>query len=107
MMKAVRENVEVPVLEGKVSLPKAGLELHVSRQRMFQMIAEGKLPSARRIPGAGKRPAAYVIDQVELDSLLAAQRAAEECPQCAAARAVGGEVEFCTHAGQPEPVPAG
>jgi hypothetical protein len=106
-MKAARVKVEVPELEGQVSLPKAGLELGVSRQRMFQMIDEGKLKTVRRIPGAGVRPAAYVISTAERDGLLAAQRAAEECPQCAAARAAGSEVEFCAHVGRPEPVPAG
>jgi hypothetical protein len=106
-MKAERVKKEVPELEGKVSLPVVGLKLKVSRQRIFQMIDEEKLRTVRRIPGAGVRPAAYVIDTAELDELLAAQLAAEECPQCAVDRANGAGAEFCTHAAQPEPVPAG
>jgi hypothetical protein len=51
----------IPVLEGQVSLPVAAKRLNVTRQRLFQMVDEGKLTSIHKIPGAGARPAAYVI----------------------------------------------
>jgi hypothetical protein len=95
---------EVPELEGKVSLPKAAKVLDVSRQRVFQMGAEeGKLPSLRRIAGAGERPAAYVLDTIEV-----LQFRAKQCALCREAVASGVAVNYCTHTDLlvPEPVPA-
>jgi hypothetical protein len=57
---------DVSVLEGWRSLPDAAVPLGVTRQRLFQMVDEGKLPSVRQVPGAGSRPAAYVISEAEL-----------------------------------------
>lgn len=71
----------MPVLKGWVSFPAAAHRLSISRQRVFQMLDEGKLPSARQLPGAGDRPAAYVISDKEMDRLLAEQAAAEEASQ--------------------------
>lgn len=76
----------VPVLKGWHSFPEVALKLGVARQRIFQMLDEGKLLSARRVPGAGERPAAYVISTRELERLKAEQLAATEG---AAARAEG------------------
>lgn len=71
----------VPVLRGWVSFPDAADRLHVSRQRIFQMLDERKLASARRLPGSGDRPAAYVISEKEMERLLAEQAAAEAAAQ--------------------------
>lgn len=69
--------VVIPVLPGWVSLPVAAAQLDVKRQRLFQMIDEGKLTTVHRIPGAGSRPAAYVVRVEEVNRLLAEQKAAE------------------------------
>jgi hypothetical protein len=61
---------DIPVLEGWLSLPKAARLLSVTRQRVFQMGAEeDKLTSLRLIPGAGDRPAAYVVGEAEVCKL--------------------------------------
>lgn len=58
---------DIPVLEGWSSLPVAADALSVTRQRVFQMGAEeSKLTSLRYIPGAGNRPAAYVVSESEV-----------------------------------------
>lgn len=88
----VRDEV-VPELEGKVSLPKAAAVLDVSRQRVFQMGAEEKkLLTLRRIAGAGDRPAAYVLDTIEVLRLRAKQ-----CALCREAVAAGADVDYCRH----------
>ena len=71
----------VPVLKGWVSFPAAADKLGISRQRMFQMLDEGKLTSVRRVPGAGDRPAAYLITAREMERLVAEQAAAEAASQ--------------------------
>lgn len=68
----------VPVLKGWHTFPVAADRLGVRRQRVFQMLDERKLTSARKLPGSGDRPAAYVISDAELERLLAEQRAASE-----------------------------
>jgi hypothetical protein len=84
---------DVPELEGKVSLPVAGEVLEVSRQRIFQMAREErKLPSLRKIRGTGARPAAYVVDTIEVLRLRVLQ-----CGQCQDAIAGGAPVPYCTH----------
>jgi hypothetical protein len=76
-MMTVSEKFDVPVLEGYTSLPVAGEQLNVSRQRIFQMaLEEGKFPSVRAIPGTGERPAAYVVLTTEVDTMVEAQAAA-------------------------------
>ena len=87
----VRDEV-VPELEGKVSLPVAAEVLRVSRQRIFQMGEERKLISLRRIAGAGSRPAAYVLDTIEVLRLRAKQ-----CASCLEAVAAGTAVDYCRH----------
>lgn len=71
----------VPSLKGWVSFPDAADRLGISRQRVFQMLDEHKLTSARQLAGAGNRPAAYVISDREMDRLLAEQAAAEAAAQ--------------------------
>jgi hypothetical protein len=78
----------VPVLRGWVSFPAAAHKLDMTRQRMFQMLDEGKLTSVRRVPGAGDRPAAYLISDREMERLLAEQAAAKEAAQRAEAEAL-------------------
>jgi hypothetical protein len=79
----MRTKRDIPVLEGWKSLPTAARELSVTRQRLFQMGAEeDKLTSLRQVPGAGTRPAAYVVSEAELcrlrrEQLEAAIRAAQ------------------------------
>lgn len=83
--------INCPVLEDWHSLPWCAIELGVKRQTMFQQAEEGKLTSLRRLPGAGTRPAAYVISTAELSRLrleqAAAIRAAEERAAAQEARA--------------------
>jgi Holliday junction resolvasome RuvABC DNA-binding subunit len=67
---------DVPVLPGWVSLPVAATRLEVTRQRLFQMADEEKLTTIHQIPGAGKRPAAYVIAEDEVVRLEREQEAA-------------------------------
>jgi Helix-turn-helix domain len=62
---------QVPELDGWLSVPVAAQELGVSRQRVFQMIQEGRIKSVRQIPGVGERPAAYVVRKAEIDQLVA------------------------------------
>lgn len=76
------ERKSIPVLRGWTSLPKAGSLLGVSRQRLFQMVDEGKWTTIHQIPGKPsddpndeKRPALLVVADWEVDKLLAAQRA--------------------------------
>lgn len=80
-----------PVLEGQHTLPWCAIELGISRQSMFQQAEDGKLTSLHYLPGAGPRPAAYVISTAELNRLrleqAAAIRAAEERAEAQAARA--------------------
>lgn len=62
------------MLEGWLSLPTAAEDLRVTRQRVFQMGAEeGKLTSLRQVPGAGERPAAYVVGEAEVCKLRRTQ----------------------------------
>ena len=68
----------VPVVRGWHSFPEVAAELGVRRQRVFQMLDEGKLTSARRLPGSGDRPAAYMISSRELARLKAEQKSAAE-----------------------------
>jgi len=85
----------IPVLEGWVSLPVAADRLSVTRQRIFQMVDEGKLTTIHQIPGAGSRPAAYVISEPEVARLEREQEAAAHAADERAAR------------GTEEKVPAG
>lgn len=73
---------DIPVLAGWVSLPVAAKRLNVTRQRLFQMVDEGKLTTIHRVPGAGDRPAAYVIRDTEVDRLQKEQAAALEPADC-------------------------
>jgi hypothetical protein len=95
----------IPELAGWLSLPVAALRMKKTRQRAYQMAEDGTLKSVRQIPGAGPRPAAYVVRETEIENLVARERAAKTCPLCANARGQGTEVEFCPHADVPE-VPA-
>jgi hypothetical protein len=72
----MKEEKQIPVLEGWVSLPVVGKRLKVTRQRIFQMVDEGKLTTIHQLPGAGERPAAYVVRESEVKRLEAEQRAA-------------------------------
>jgi hypothetical protein len=69
--------IVIPPLDGWVALPVLALDLGVKRQRIFQMLDEGKLLSARQIPGTGSRPVAYVVSTEEADRLKAEQAAAK------------------------------
>jgi hypothetical protein len=72
-----KEKFPVPDLPGWESLPFAAARLRVKRQRLFQMgTEEHKLKSLHKLPGAGDRPAAYVVATAEIDALLEVQRAA-------------------------------
>jgi hypothetical protein len=80
------ERRPVPVLEGWTSLPAAAELLSVTRQRVYQMgVEENSLDSLRQVPGAGQRPAAYVVGDTELCRLRRTQLQA----QLAAATASG------------------
>lgn len=76
--------MNIPVLKGWISLPVSARQLAVTRQRIFQMVDEGKLTSIHQIRGAGDRPAAYVVSEAEmcrlrreqLEASLAVERAA-------------------------------
>lgn len=65
-------------LEGWESLPVAAVRLSVKRQRIFQMIGEGKMEEddLRKVAGAGIRPAAYLVRTRVVDGLLEEQKAA-------------------------------
>jgi len=83
----------LPALAGWVIPPLAAGPLHVTRQRVFQMIEEGKIKSAVRVPGVGDRPAAYLIRIVEIVKL-----ATENCPECRKITSdTGTAPEFCRH----------
>lgn len=80
-------------LEGYTSLPAARVVLRVTRQRIFQMgVDEGVFTTIRSIPGAGSRPAAYVVWNAEL---LWFRR--DQCEDCKFSGR--GRVLYCTHAG--------
>jgi len=79
----------VPELDGYVSFPVVAKRLNVTRQRVFQMLDERKLTSARKLPGASTRPAAYMISDAEMDRLLEEQRQAREAAAQAFAPAEG------------------
>jgi hypothetical protein len=70
--------IVIPALDGWVALPVLAEDLGVKRQRIFQMLWEGKLTSARQIPGTGTRPVAYVVSTAEAEQLKAQQAAARE-----------------------------
>lgn len=74
----------IPVLPDWKSLPEAGAILGATRQRLFQMVDEGKWTTIHQIPGAPsddpneeKRPALLVVARWEVENLLAAQKAAD------------------------------
>lgn len=68
---------DIPELEDLLSVPVAATKyLGVTRQRVFQMLDEGKLTFIRKISGAGKRPAAYVVSKAEVEGLVEAQKRA-------------------------------
>jgi len=77
---------DVEELDGWLSLPVAAQRLGVTRQRVYQMIQEGRIPSAavRKIPGVGDRPAADVVREAEIDQIVAAELA-HVTPQAAEA----------------------
>ncbi len=84
---------KIPPLEVYTSLPVASDYLHdVTRQRVFQMAMGRVFRTIRSVPGAGVRPAAYVIQNVEL---LAWRKG--RCAECVAEVAAGGLVDYCTH----------
>jgi hypothetical protein len=88
----------IPVLAGWLSLPVAAERMGKTRQRAYQMAEDGTLKTVRLIPGAGPRPAAYVVRETEIANYVARERAAKTCPQCKAQREAGGEVpEYCEH----------
>lgn len=64
-------------LDGWVALPVLADRLGVKRQRIFQMLDEGKLTSARYLPGTGSRPVAYMVSDEEAAALVAEQQAAK------------------------------
>lgn len=82
----------IPVLEGWVSLPVAAARLAVTRQRLFQMADEGKLTTIHQIPGAGERPAAYVVREIEVVRLEGEQAAAAQAADARAARTAEEQV---------------
>jgi hypothetical protein len=74
---------DIPELPGWKSLPATGDELHVSRQRIFQMgLKERKFQTLHLIPGGlgddgePRRPMGYVVREEEVDAFLALQKAA-------------------------------
>jgi hypothetical protein len=99
---ASREMKDVPVLTGWLSLPVAGERLGRTRQRAYQLVQENVLKTARQIPGVGERPAAYIVRETEVSNLVARERAARSCPQCAELRDAGSPQEFCPHTDVPE-----
>lgn len=112
-MTKVVDLSSLPALRGAVIPPVAARALRVTRQRVFQMIEEGKIKTAIRVPGLpGKRPAAYLIRIAEIVEL-----AVENCPECQKLTAEDPDhiiPEFCRHCdfgeqdiiypGDPEPV---
>lgn len=76
MVDQVKPRDELEDLEGWISFPVAAERLGVSRQRFFQMAEEKKLKTARKIPGTGERPAAYVVREAEINEMLQQQEAA-------------------------------
>lgn len=90
---------QIPVLLGWSSLPRAGVLLRVSRQRIFQMaLEEWKFASIHMIPGSGVRPAAYVVQNIEVARMRRLQ--CEECRQAAdAAGASPSVLLYCEHTG--------
>jgi hypothetical protein len=72
-----QSEVVIPDLDGWTALPVLADDLGVKRQRIFQMLWEGKLTSARKIPGTGTRPVAYVVSTEEANRLKAEQAAAK------------------------------
>lgn len=90
---------DITPLEGYTSLPAARVVLRVTRQRIFQMgVDEGVFTTIRSIPGAGSRPAAYVVWNAEL---LWFRR--DQCGPCAGRMDAGERVLYCTHAGMDVP----
>jgi hypothetical protein len=88
----MRTKGEIPPLEGYTSLPEAGGVLRVTRQRLYQMAVEELIfYTIRAIPGGGPRPAAYVVENVEL---LWFRR--DQCAYCQAL-AAGERVLYCKH----------
>ena len=79
-----QSGVVIPALDGWVALPVLAEDLGVKRQRIFQMLWEGKLTSARQIPGTGTRPVAYVVSAEEAESLKAQQQDAREAARAKA-----------------------
>lgn len=77
-MDSVKPRDTLEDLEGWIAFPVAAERLKVSRQRFFQMAEEGKLKTARKIPGTGERPAAYVVREAEIDEMLRQQEAVGE-----------------------------
>lgn len=105
---------QLPVDTGKLIPPMAAIALRVSRQRVIQMLEEGKFETAEQVPGSGTRPAAYQIRVAEIRELAVAN-----CPACriitsstgAAPPSCGhftvterGEVILAELPGDPEPV---
>jgi len=83
----------IPPLEGYTSLPAARLTLKVTRQRIYQMaVDEGIFTTIRSLPGAGDRPAAYVVWNAEL-----LWHRKFQCADCKARTAAGEYVLYCTH----------
>jgi hypothetical protein len=74
----------IPVLDGWVSLPDAGARLGLTRQRLFQMVDEGKWETLHQIfgkpsddPDKTNRPALLVVRIEEVNRLQALQRASD------------------------------
>jgi predicted DNA-binding ArsR family transcriptional regulator len=80
----------IPALKGWVALPVLAEDLGVKRQRIFQMLHEGKLESAVQIPGTGNRPVAYLVSAEEAARLKAEQDAARAKADAADELAVAG-----------------
>jgi hypothetical protein len=84
---------DIPPLEGYTSLPAARVTLRVTRQRIYQMgVDEGIFATIRSIPGAGDRPAAYVVQNAEV-----LWHRKFQCAECKALTADGIKVLYCTH----------
>jgi hypothetical protein len=92
---------EIPELPGWKSLPATGDDLHVSRQRIFQMgLKERKFQTLHQIPGGvgddgePRRPMGYVVRVEEVDAFHALQQAASgDAEVVAAAQAAFADLQ--------------
>jgi hypothetical protein len=83
---------DLPVLPGQMIPPMAAIALRRKRQRIDQMMREGKIKTATRVPGTEGRVAAYVIREAEVRKLAVAN-----CPSCQWRIEHGAVVASCDH----------